>query len=60
MVPHKDVISNPCTGQINFDTLSNCVLVRKVEVLPTGKLDAKTQAELLKLPDNLTLRRFIS
>jgi hypothetical protein len=60
MVPHKDVISNPWTWQINFDTMSDCVLIRDVEVLSTGKLDATTQAELLKLLDDLTLRRFIS
>jgi hypothetical protein len=39
--------------------MSDCVLIRDVEVSPTGKLDAATQAELLKLSDNLTLRRFI-
>jgi hypothetical protein len=60
MIPHKDVTSNPWMWQIDFDTLLDCVLVRNVEVLPTGKLDATTQAELLKLPSNLTQRRFIS
>ena len=60
MVPRKDVISNPWMWDINFDTMSDCVLIRDVEVLSTGKLDAKTQAELLKLADDLTLRRFIS
>ena len=60
MVPYKDVVSNSWTWQINFDTMSDCVLIRNVEVLSTGKLDATTQAELLKLPDDLTLRRFIS
>ena len=42
MVPHKDVTSTPWTWQINFDTMSDCVLIRDVEVLPTGKLDAAT------------------
>ena len=60
MIPHKDVISNPWTWDINFDTMSDCVLIRDVEVLSTGKLSAKAQAKLLKLPDDLTLRRFIS
>ena len=60
MVPHKDVISNPWIWDININTMLDCVLIRDVEVLSTGKLDAKTQAKLLKLPDNLTLLRFIS
>ena len=42
MIPHKDVISNPWTWDINFDTMSDCVLICDVEVLSTGKLDAKT------------------
>ena len=60
MIPHKNVTSKPWTWKINFDAMSDCVLLRDVEVLPTGKLDEETQAELLKLPDDLTLRRFIS